>query len=244
MGSTCSGIRRIRIRPGEVEHVAPPPYEPGRRTIVSSDQLHKDDAPELSAHPALRDQLVLSHESTTSQSRITPPHLSASTFVSSDVPIPPQAHIGSRPPAANNNLAPVLVVVSSIPDDETSITAATTPLWRWKNSQCQAWIAAVLSEYSGKSTEVAKELAAGFKGWGPNLYMKEWKQWNSWLGQDGQAIFALLMEVHGQEGAVPVTVEIAHYAVEDRKRAEREKDSKTERLAKVREAQSRRSRRD
>jgi hypothetical protein len=57
---------------------------------------------------------------------------------------------------------------------------------------------------------VAKELVVGFKGWGPNLYMKEWKQWNAWLGQDGQAIFALLMEVHGREGAVPSNVEIAH----------------------------------
>jgi hypothetical protein len=57
----------------------------------------------------------------------------------------------------------------------------------------------------------ARDTAAGFRGFGPNLYMKEWKQWNSWLGADGQAMFALLMEVHDMEGAVPKEVEIAHY---------------------------------
>lgn len=41
--------------------------------------------------------------------------------------------------------------------------------------------------------------------------MKEWKEWNTWLGADGQAIFALLMEEHGKEGAVPKDVEIEHY---------------------------------
>lgn len=41
--------------------------------------------------------------------------------------------------------------------------------------------------------------------------MKEWKQWNLWLGVDGQEIFALLMEVHEEEGAVPREVEIAHH---------------------------------
>jgi len=41
--------------------------------------------------------------------------------------------------------------------------------------------------------------------------MKEWKEWNAWLGADGQAIFALLVEEHGKEGAVPREVEIEHY---------------------------------
>lgn len=31
------------------------------------------------------------------------------------------------------------------------------------------------------------------------------------MGADGQAIFALLMEEHGKEGAVPREVEIEHY---------------------------------
>lgn len=70
--------------------------------------------------------------------------------------------------------------------------------------------------YGGKDQQTSRDLAVPFRGFGPNLYMKEWKQWNSWLGADGQAIFALLMEVHAGEGAVPREVEIAHYRREAR----------------------------
>lgn len=232
MGNTCSSIRRPKARVEVVGNSAPPPYEPGRRSIVSLDQLCKENPPELSAHPALRNQVGDGPLSPT-QFRTTRNTLSPSPIHGTDrVQVPAQAHLRDSTQST-----------TAVPEDEDQrITASTTPLWRWTNSQCQTWIAAVLVEYAGKTIEEAKVLAAAFKGWGPNLYMKEWRQWNSWLGQDGQAIFALLMEVHGQEGAVPVTVEIAHYALEDRKRAQREKLSKTEstEAAKGRETQRRR----
>lgn len=191
--------------------MAPPPYEPKPRRIASSDQLYKA-APELSAHPAFRD--LVHNVTSTIQLRATIDDLSLSLASSSDqVRSPSLAHLRSDLALTNDNLQQP----SAIQAQNTDITATTTPLWRWTNSQCQAWIAAVLVEYAGKSAEAARELASEFKGWGPNMYMKGWKQWNSWLGQDGQAIFALLMEVHGQEGAVPITVEIAHYAMEGRK---------------------------
>jgi hypothetical protein len=212
MGSTCSRIRPPKIRDKQEHHVAPPPYEPKPRTFESSDQVYKA-APELSAHPAFRD---LVHDATsTTQLRDATADLLSSTPASclDQVRIPSHALLRSEMLVTGGNLQQIPVLQTQ----NTNITAATTPLWRWTNSQCQTWIAAVLVEYAGKSSEAAGELASEFKGWGPNLYMKEWKQWNSWLGQDGQAIFALLMEVHGQEGAVPVTVEIAHYAMEGRK---------------------------
>lgn len=56
---------------------------------------------------------------------------------------------------------------------------------------------------------MAKELVVGFKGWGPNLKMKERKSLNAWLGQDGQAILAPLMEVHA-EGGISIVLEKRH----------------------------------
>jgi hypothetical protein len=41
--------------------------------------------------------------------------------------------------------------------------------------------------------------------------MISWKEWDAWSGADGQAIFAILVEVHGEKGAVPSPVEIPHY---------------------------------
>jgi hypothetical protein len=92
------------------------------------------------------------------------------------------------------------------------IKASSTPQWRWTNAQCQDWITLVLTEYSGKEPETARGLADEFLGFGPNLYLMSWKEWHAWLGADGQAIFAILMEVHGEKGAVPSQVEIPHYA--------------------------------
>ena len=92
------------------------------------------------------------------------------------------------------------------------VKASSTPQWRWTNAQCREWITLVLTEYSGKEPKTARGLADEFLGFGPNLYMMSWKEWHAWLGADGQAIFAILMEVHGEKGAVPSQVEIPHYA--------------------------------
>ncbi|KAE8451458.1 hypothetical protein EG329_004087 [Mollisiaceae sp. DMI_Dod_QoI] len=220
MGSTCSGIRRQGTQLEYGRHLAPPPYEPSRRMTGSFDLLDKEEPPSLSAHPALRDRRSPDRASTTTRSRV---NANGSLSTTPNPQVPELAYLGSRSRLSSernsHSTSP-----PPLEDENLAITASTTPLWRWTNAQCQIWIAAVLVQYAGRSPNEAKELASGFKGWGPNLYMKEWKQWNSWLGQDGQAIFALLMEVHSQEGAVPTSVEIAHYALEDRKRAVLEKE--------------------
>ena len=79
------------------------------------------------------------------------------------------------------------------------VKASSTPQWRWTNAQCQ-------------EPKTARGLADEFLGFGPNLYMMSWKEWHAWLGADGRAIFAILVEVHGEKGAVPSQVEIPHYA--------------------------------
>jgi hypothetical protein len=103
--------------------------------------------------------------------------------------------------------------VDASQDVKVHIRASSTPQWRWTNAQCQDWITLVLTEYSGKDPETARSLADEFMGFGPNLYMLGWKEWHAWLGVDGQAIFAILMEVHGEKGAVPSQVEIPHYVM-------------------------------
>ena len=92
------------------------------------------------------------------------------------------------------------------------VKASSTPQWRWTNAQCREWITLVLTEYSGKEPKTARGLADEFLGFGPNLYLMSWKEWHAWLGADGRAIFAILVEVHGEKGAVPSQVEIPHYA--------------------------------
>jgi hypothetical protein len=147
MGNTCAGIRRSRL--SQYRHSLPPPYEPGKRSTISSDLLDKEDPPELSTHPALRDQRLLDQVSITTQYR-----------ASDNVQLPESAHLGARPAISNAHSARLseLTVLSR---EDTVISASTTPLWRWNNSQCRTWLAAVLVEYAGRSPDVAKELVVG-----------------------------------------------------------------------------------
>jgi hypothetical protein len=238
MGQACStsdrkkklqrGIRHLQSHsefPSQTQLTQPPPYTDERDVLrrdllfprlskrVSSLQEEKnDEAPDLEDHPALRN----------SRSSIT-----ESSFNFKD-------HDPNRPSSAPGNKGPTKPApvhqrsvsfldtsplkspspVPTLPEYSSPkfrIHADSVPQWRWTNSQCRTWITDVLIVYGGKDAQTARELASTFRGFGPNLYMKEWKQWNSWLGADGQAIFALLMEVHDEEGAVPKEVEIAHY---------------------------------
>lgn len=58
-------------------------------------------------------------------------------------------------------------------------TASLIPQWRWTNTQCRAWLRYVLMHYSGRTEDEAAALVGEFEGWGPNLYMKDKKQWNA-----------------------------------------------------------------
>ncbi|KAH7389192.1 hypothetical protein BKA64DRAFT_758385 [Cadophora sp. MPI-SDFR-AT-0126] len=188
MGQVCSGrIKPTKTRPPSPS--APPPYSAPKSPVSATVSEEKEDPPELSSHPALRNR----------GDSLTDPTLLL-------LQKPPPAHLSKENQHANTD--------EKEHDDcsnLSTITAYSTPQWRWSNAQCRAWLTQVLITYGGRPSPVAHRLADSFHGWGPNLYMKEWKEWNAWLGADGQAIFALLMEEHGKEGAVPREVEIEHY---------------------------------
>jgi hypothetical protein len=91
-----------------------------------------------------------------------------------------------------------------------SIKATDVAQWRWTNSQCKEWLTEVLVIYCGKSRVAAKELASQFVGFGPNLYVTKYSGWEGWLGVDGRAIYALLLEM--KNDAVPKGISIDHDA--------------------------------
>ncbi|KAG4440852.1 hypothetical protein IFR05_003665 [Cadophora sp. M221] len=189
MGQVCSGRRaKLTTSTRPPSEPAPPPYSAPKSPTTNTTEQEKEGPPELSSHPALRDRRNSSPSDSDS---------------SNPIQKPPHAHLrGKSLQNEKENWK-----------DIENITAGSTPQWRWSNTQCRAWLAEVLIVYGGRPSPVAHRLADGFRGWGPNLYMKEWKEWNSWLGADGQAIFALLMEEHAKEGAVPKEVEIEHYVL-------------------------------
>ncbi|KAH9208195.1 hypothetical protein DL95DRAFT_450013 [Leptodontidium sp. 2 PMI_412] len=181
MGQVCSGRRAKPTTSSRPSSPPAPPPYSAPKSPTNITEQEKEGPPELSSHPALRNR-----ENSTSDS-------------SEPIQKPIPAHLRGKSLQKENW------------EDVENITAASTPQWRWSNTQCRAWLTEVLIVYGGRPSPVAHRLADGFRGWGPNLYMKEWKEWNSWLGADGQAIFALLMEEHRKEGAVPKEVEIEHY---------------------------------
>jgi hypothetical protein len=183
------------------------------RVSIQEEKIEEaPEAPDLEDHPALRN----SRSSITESSfnfRGSDPYRPSSAPGDKGPKRPALTHQRSRSfldasPLKSPSPVPSLPAYSS---PKFRIHADSVPQWRWTNNQCRTWITDVLIVYGGKDVHTARELASTFRGFGPNLYMKEWKQWNSWLGPDGQAIFALLMEVHDEEGAVPKEVEIAHY---------------------------------
>lgn len=133
----------------------------------------------------------------------TPPPPYESTDSTSQLPQKQPIMTSAQDMLSNNSPQPV---------KDYNIQASSTPQWRWTNAQCRDWITLVLTKYSGKEPETARALAKQFKGFGPNLYILSWTEWDAWLGPDGQAIFAILMEVRDEKGAVPSTVEVPHYA--------------------------------
>jgi len=55
----------------------------------------------------------------------------------------------------------------------------------------------------GKSRSEAEILAQKFEGFGPNLWLNDCETWIDWFGKCGEAIYILLQQVRGEEGAVP-----------------------------------------
>jgi hypothetical protein len=91
------------------------------------------------------------------------------------------------------------------------IKSSDIPQWAWTNEQCRQWITLML-EKGGKEHGEAERLAENFQGFGPNLWLNTYKTYCDWFGAaNGQAIYALLLGVRGEKGAVPKTVAIRHY---------------------------------
>jgi hypothetical protein len=211
MGQVCSSKDRRRQRESGQLHLfsEPPPYTDIANRSAATDFGNKEDAPDLDNHPAFRNSQASIGEYFLKSSRRP---ISAPGNQSPTRPAPSHARSQSF-----LDISPLPSPTPTLPRyTSPSIHVNSIPQWRWTNSQCRTWVTDVLIVYGGKDPQTAQDLAAAFRGFGPNLYMKEWKQWNSWLGADGQAIFALLMEVHAEEGAVPKEVEIAHYQREVR----------------------------
>lgn len=192
MGQVCPGRRSKLSTSRPPSQPAPPPYSAPKSPVSATSSEEKEGPPELSSHPALRNRGDFFSDPLSPLQKPLPAHLSTSTH--QDV------HLRTKNESEKSK-----------PNDLPTITAHSTPQWRWTNTQCRHWLTQVLITYGGRPSPVAHRLADSFHGFGPNLYMKEWKEWNAWLGADGQAIFALLMEEHGKEGAVPREVEIEHY---------------------------------
>ncbi|PMD37837.1 hypothetical protein L207DRAFT_567639 [Hyaloscypha variabilis F] len=241
MGQACStavrkkrsklqrNVRHSKSQP-EFTHpvIQPPPYTDERESKrdfflpklnrrISSLQDEKIEEqptpPDLEDHPALRNSRSSITESTFNL-KGHDPNRPSSAPGNKGPTVPKPTHkrsVSFLDPTLPKSPSPVPTLPEYSSSPKFRIHADSVPQWRWTNSQCRTWITDVLIVYGGKDAQTARELASTFRGFGPNLYMKEWKQWNSWLGPDGQAIFALLMEVHEEEGAVPKEVEIAHY---------------------------------
>lgn len=229
MGQSCSSRKAKKTATRPDSGSGPPPYSAPKSPIPNLEEKNKEGPPALSSHPALREQAAAfpalsAHPAVKDQNAQFPNFVSFSGPTSKEATTEPliwQKKQEHRFLASTSFVNPTVSKTErpQTPDPDSQpkkITASSTPQWRWTNTQCRAWLADVLIEYGGRPSPEAHRVAQGFKGWGPNLYMKEWKAWNSWLGADGQAIFALLMEEHEKEGAVPREVEILHYILGER----------------------------
>ncbi len=77
--------------------------------------------------------------------------------------------------------------------------------------------------------DLTVEKAAKFEGFGPDLYMLRWDDWDKWLGAPGRAVYTILINLGAEKGVVPKTVMIYHRTGEDKKH----KFNRWERLAEI-----------
>ncbi|KAL2065841.1 hypothetical protein VTL71DRAFT_3511 [Oculimacula yallundae] len=105
---------------------------------------------------------------------------------------------------------------SSIPSTSpssprTQILASSTPQWTWTTAQCREWLEAVLVHYMGFYSGAAVDKALEMEGFGPNIYLRSKGEWIELLGEEnGKGVYAMLLAVRDQEGAVPEGVMVGH----------------------------------
>lgn len=62
-------------------------------------------------------------------------------------------------------------------------------------------------------------MANGYTGWNPNLWLTNFDGFCVWLGKIvGPSIYAMLMDMRTQEGALPTTMVPIHYQAADGKK--------------------------
>lgn len=92
------------------------------------------------------------------------------------------------------------------------IKATDTPQWLWSRSQCRAWLTALCTELLDMESENAQKIAGRFGGYGPTIYLMLMQEWRDLLGNAsaGDSVYAMLLGVRNQKGAVPKTVILRH----------------------------------
>jgi hypothetical protein len=91
------------------------------------------------------------------------------------------------------------------------IKASDTPQWEWTSNQCRAWIVAVCTSYLSYPLIDAQDIAARFKGFGPNIYIMNRFEWYRLLGlENGEGVYLILIDRRHNKGAVPARVHLRH----------------------------------
>ncbi len=127
-----------------------------------------------------------------------------STFATQEVLIKPPSYQVTEDQPSRKRTNPLTRLF------EQKIRATDTPKWRWTQSQCREWIAAVLMTYLEYSPCDAATTAGKFIGCGPNIYLSGVDSWAIILKSHirAQAIRALIMTRRNRWGAVPWGIQI------------------------------------
>ncbi|KAH8656048.1 hypothetical protein BGZ60DRAFT_532372 [Tricladium varicosporioides] len=106
---------------------------------------------------------------------------------------------------------------------EIKITAESTPQWLWSTYQCRNWLGCVLTQYLGYTNDEASERVIKLGGFGPNLYLRTYKEWVELLEDEqvARGVYALLVARRYEEGGVPMGMKIGHGEEDTEKRSVR-----------------------
>lgn len=90
------------------------------------------------------------------------------------------------------------------PNTRAIIQHSDTPQWEWTQSQCRAWLHAVMSHYFELDADMARVYATHFEGAGPNLYLYTFPQWSAIMGTNrAAALYSMIATRGNNKGGVP-----------------------------------------
>jgi hypothetical protein len=114
-----------------------------------------------------------------------------------------------KKPISKDGAPPSYEAISN--NGSVQIQARKTPQWTWSNAQCREWLTAVMIDCFGSSTDEAAEVAKGWKGFGPNIYLMTCGSWKELLGeQRGVGLYTILLCVREKKGACPRNINLRH----------------------------------